>query len=354
MWKIDKIINIIDELYEKSNLPDEKLVFLLEKLDDKSRDYLINKAYQVRKKNYGDTVYFRGLIEISNICKWNCQYCGIQSSNKKVERYRLNEKEILDSCHKGYLLGYRTFVLQGGEDSYFTDDILESIIVKLKEKYEDIAVTLSLGERGYDSFKRLYNAGADRYLLRHETINEDLYKKLHPKMELKNRVKSLENLKEIGYQVGSGFLIGLPGLEMKDYAKDLIFLKKLEPHMVGIGPFIPHKDTSLKDEKGGTAYDTITLLAIIRLLLPDVLLPATTALGTIDPQGREKGFRAGANVIMPNLSPYECRSKYTLYDGKKFSNNESAEEKEKIIKSVIEAGFKPILTRGDNIKWKRK
>lgn len=326
----------------------------MKNLTDDSREYLISQAFKRRIENYGKTVFFRGLIEISNICKCNCQYCGIQNSNKDVERYRLTVDEILNSCHKGYLLGYRTFVLQGGEDIFFTDEILVNIIKTLKEKYKDIAITLSLGERGKDSFKKLYDAGADRYLLRHETINKDLYKDLHPKMIFENRIKCLKDLKEIGYQVGSGFLIGLPTLKLEDYAKDLIFLKSLEPHMVGIGPFIPHKDTPLKNEKGGTAYDTITLLAIIRLLLPEVLLPATTALGTIDPQGREKGFKAGANVIMPNLSPYECRSKYTLYNGKVFSNNESAEEKERIMASVIKAGFQPILTKGDNIKWKRK
>ena len=272
----------------------------------------------------------------------------------RSNRYRLTKDEILECCHRGYKLGYRTFVFQGGEDKHFNDDMLEEIIKTLKKNYSDIAITLSLGERGYDSFKRLYAAGADRYLLRHETVNNELYKELHPNMNLKNRIECLKQLKEIGYQVGSGFLIGLPTLKLKDYAKDLSFLKELEPHMVGIGPFIPHKDTPLKDKVGGTAYDTITLLAIIRLLLPEVLLPATTALGTIDPKGREKGFRAGANVIMPNLSPIDCRKKYSLYDGKVFLGDEAAEEKNRIEKSVLEAGFKPILTRGDNIKWKRK
>ena len=345
---------LIDKLSKENNLSQEELEFLLNNLDEENRDYLIEKAYEVRKKYYGNTVFFRGLIEISNICKCDCFYCGIRASNKKVNRYRLSKDEILECCYRGYLLGYRTFVFQGGEDSYFSDELLEDIIKILKNKYSDIAITLSLGERGVESFKKLYKAGADRYLLRHETVNEELYKKLHPKMSLENRKNCLKLLKDIGYQVGSGFLIGLPGLRLIDYAKDLIFLKELEPHMVGIGPFIPHEDTPLKDEKGGTAYDTITLLAIIRLLLPDVLLPATTALGTIDPKGREKGFKAGANVIMPNLSPMECRKKYTLYNGKVFLGKESAEEKLKIEKSISDAGFQPILTRGDNVRWKRK
>ncbi|WP_418964613.1 [FeFe] hydrogenase H-cluster radical SAM maturase HydE [Cetobacterium sp.] len=345
---------LIDKLSRENNLSQEELELLLGNLSCEDRDYLIEKAYEVRKKHYGDTVFFRGLIEISNICKCDCFYCGIRASNKKANRYRLSQDEILECCHRGYSLGYRTFVFQGGEDSYFSDEILESIIKTLKSEYSDIAITLSLGERGEESFERLYRAGADRYLLRHETVNEELYTKLHPKMSLENRKKCLESLKSIGYQVGSGFLIGLPGLKLVDYAKDLVFLKNLRPHMVGIGPFIPHEDTPLKDEKGGTAYDTITLLAIIRLLLPDVLLPATTALGTIDPKGREKGFKAGANVIMPNLSPMECRKKYALYNGKVFLGKESAEEKLKIENGILEAGFQPILTRGDNIRWKRK
>ncbi|MDX8335041.1 [FeFe] hydrogenase H-cluster radical SAM maturase HydE [Candidatus Cetobacterium colombiensis] len=346
--------SLIDKLSKENYLTQNELEYLLDKMTEEDRDYLIEKAYDVRKKYYGDTVFFRGLIEISNICKCDCFYCGIRKSNKKADRYRLSKEEILDSCHRGYFLGYRTFVFQGGEDSYFTDNILEEIIRELKNQYNDIAITLSLGERGAESFKRLYDAGADRYLLRHETVDEELYNKLHPGMSLENRKKCLESLKSIGYQVGSGFLIGLPGLKLTDYAKDLVYLKKLRPHMVGIGPFIPHEDTPLKAEKGGTAYDTITLLAIIRLLLPDVLLPATTALGTIDPKGREKGFKAGANVIMPNLSPMECRKKYALYNGKVFLGKESAEEKIKIENSVLEAGFQPILTKGDNVRWKRK
>lgn len=352
--EVFKIRELINKLWQTRDLSKYEFELLLENIDEKSRDYLIEKAYEVRKENYGKTVFFRGLIEISNICKCDCLYCGIRRSNKNANRYRLSKQEILESCYKGYELGYRTFVFQGGEDDFFSDELLTEIIKHLKEKYNDIAITLSLGERGKKSFKNLYDAGADRYLLRHETMNEELYADLHPNMNFKNRVQCLKDLKEIGYQVGTGFLIGLPGLKMKDYAKDLLFLKELKPHMVGIGPFIPHKDTPLGGETGGTAYDTITLLAIIRLLLPDVLLPATTALGTIDPKGREKGFKAGANVIMPNLSPFECRKKYLLYNGKVFTDSEAGEEKIRIEKNIREAGFEPVLTRGDNITWKRK
>lgn len=344
---------LIDKLYINNNLNEAELFFLLKNLNDDSRNYLIEKAYNTRLKSYGKTVFFRGLIEISNICSKNCFYCGIRAENKNVQRYRLSKEEILLSCEKGYQLGYKTFVLQGGEDPFFKDEVLVDIIKSIKIKYPENAITLSLGERSYESYKALYDAGADRYLLRHETANKALYHSLHPNMNFENRIQCLNNLKEIGYQIGAGFLIGLPNQTLNDFVKDLKFLKDLEPHMVGIGPFIPQKDTPLRHEKGGDAYTTITMLAIIRLLLPDVLLPATTALGTIDPESRNKAFKAGANVIMPNLSPFECRKKYALYDGKVFTNGEAAEEKKKIDENIRQAGFEPVMSRGDNIKWKR-
>ncbi|SJZ70882.1 iron-only hydrogenase maturation protein HydE [Cetobacterium ceti] len=344
---------LIDKLYINNNLNEAELLFLLKNLDDDSRNYLIEKAYHTRLKSYGKTVFFRGLIEISNICSRNCFYCGIRAENKNVQRYRLSKEEILLSCEKGYQLGYKTFVLQGGEDAFFKDEVLVDIIKSIKIKYPENAITLSLGERSYESYKALYEAGADRYLLRHETANKALYHSLHPNMNFENRIQCLNNLKEIGYQIGAGFLIGLPNQTLNDFVQDLKFLKNLEPHMVGIGPFIPQKDTPLRYEKGGDAYTTITMLAIIRLLLPDVLLPATTALGTIDPESRNKAFKAGANVIMPNLSPFECRKKYALYDGKVFTNGEAAEEKKKIDENIRQAGFEPVMSRGDNIKWKR-
>lgn len=348
------IKSLIDKLYMEHNLTLGELEYLLENLDEDMREYLIEKAYIVRKENYGDDVFFRGLIEISNICRCNCHYCGIRADNKKVERYFLKRDEIIERCVYGYELGYRTFVFQGGENYIYSDEDLEYIILDLKKRYSDIAITLSLGERGYSSLERLYKAGADRYLLRHETINKSLYEKLHPNMSYRNRIDTLSDLKEIGYQVGTGFLIGLPTLKLKDYAKDLIFIKTLNPHMVGIGPFIPQKDTPLKDEVGGNSYDTITLLAILRLLIPDLLLPATTALVTVDENSREKAFRAGANVIMPNLSPMECRKLYNLYDGKKILGDESAEEKKNIEIKIRESGFIPVLKKGDNLRWKRR
>lgn len=347
------IKELIDKLYTTNNLEEQELLYLLNNLDKHDRGYLINKAYETRLKHYGNTVFFRGLIEISNFCKRDCYYCGIRASNIHADRYRLSKEQILHSCTTGYNLGYRTFVLQGGEDPFFTDEVLVDIISEIKKRFPQCAVTLSVGERPYESYEKLYQAGADRFLLRHETATKSLYESIHPNMSFENRRKCLENLKKIGFQVGAGFLIGLPHQTNEDFVRDLIFLKELNPHMVGIGPFIPQKNTPLKDEIGGDSYRTITLLAVIRLLLPEVLLPATTALGTIDSEGREKAFRAGANVIMPNLSPFECRSKYALYDGKLFTSTEAAEEKKIIEQKIINAGFEPVMVRGDNIKWKR-
>ncbi|MEG0135041.1 MAG: [FeFe] hydrogenase H-cluster radical SAM maturase HydE [Cetobacterium sp.] len=347
------MIHLIDKLFINNSLTKEELIFLLDNLTESDRDYLISKAYETRLRTYGNTVFLRGLIEITNYCKRDCCYCGIRASNSSAQRYRLTEEEILQACINGFELGYRTFVLQGGEDAYFTDEKLIKIISSIKSKCPEAAVTLSLGEKSESSYKALYDAGADRYLLRHETATKSLYESIHPNMSFENRIECLKNIKKVGLQVGAGFLIGLPNQTNQDIVNDLIFLKELEPHMVGIGPFIPQKNTPLRDEKGGDSHTTITLLAIIRLLLPNVLLPATTALGTIDSSGREKAFKAGANVIMPNLSPFECRKKYALYDGKVFTDTESAEEKKKIETKIKEAGFEPVLSRGDNITWKR-
>jgi biotin synthase len=259
----------------------------------------------------------------------------------------------LNCCRKGYSLGYKTFVLQGGEDPYYTDDKIINIIKSIKNLFPDCAITLSMGEKDYSTYKKFYEAGADRYLLRHETASKSLYEELHPDMSFENRRRCLKNLKEIGYQIGAGFMIGLPNQTNEDYVNDLVFLKKLKPHMVGIGPFIPHKDTVLKDQPAGTLEDTTTLLALIRLLLPDVLLPATTALGTINPMGREEGLKAGANVVMPNLSPTNVRDKYMLYDNKICTGDEAAECRKCIENRINNAGFSLDLTRGDNILWRR-
>lgn len=344
---------IIDKLYYENNLHKEELLILLDNMKDEDKDYLIEKAHSTRMQTYGDKVFMRGLIEFTNYCKRNCEYCGIRAGNKYSERYRLSLEEILKACKKGYTLGYRTFVLQGGEDNYYDDDKVEEIIRAIKGRYPDCAVTLSIGEKSYDSYKKFYEAGADRYLIRHETASKELYERLHPGMSFENRRRCLYDLKSIGYQVGAGFMVGLPGQSNEDYVEDLLFLKELNPHMVGIGPFIPHKDTSLGKEKGGTLETTIIMVAITRLLLPKALLPATTALGSIDPFGREKGIKAGANVVMPNLSPTSVRKKYALYDGKICTGDEAAECRLCIEGRIKKAGFSVDMSRGDYKEWGR-
>lgn len=344
-----QVKDIIDKLYSTTNASREELLFLLDNLSEENKEYLIEKAHRVAVENYSKNVYIRGLIEFTNYCIRDCKYCGIRKSNHKADRYRLSIDEILECADIGDKLGYKTYVLQGGEDSYFTDEKMVEIIKKIKEKYPGNAITLSLGERSYKSYKMMFNAGADRYLLRHETASKDLYESLHPNGSFENRIQCLKNLKEIGYQVGAGFMVGLPNQSNKNLIDDLIFLKELNPHMCGIGPFIPHKDTPLANEKGGTLEKTITMLALVRLMLPKILLPATTALGSIDPLGREKGLKAGANVVMPNLSPTNVREKYSLYDGKICTGDEAAECRVCIERRINAAGFNLEITRGDSL-----
>ncbi|HBM76366.1 MAG TPA: [FeFe] hydrogenase H-cluster radical SAM maturase HydE [Clostridiaceae bacterium] len=346
--------NLIDKLYEENYLNKDELLELLSRIDDAGRDYLMEKACMTRDRYYGKKVFMRGLVEFTSYCKRRCIYCGINACNRNAQRYRLSMEQILACCKKGHELGYRTFVLQGGEDSFYTDEIIVKIVAAIKKEFPSCAVTLSIGEKDYGSYKRYYDAGAERYLLRHETASKKLYDSLHPGMSFENRIECLWNLKEIGYQVGAGFMVGLPNQTLKDFVEDLCFLKKLKPHMVGIGPFIPHKDTVLASKKAGTVKMTVTLLAIIRLLLPEVLLPATTALGTVDPMGREKGLRAGANVVMPNLSPVGVRKKYALYDGKVCTGEEAAECRSCIDRRIVSVGLIPDMSRGDNILWERK
>jgi len=311
---------------------------------------LYSEADKVRRQNYGDKVYIRGLIEISNYCKNNCLYCGIRAGNTCVERYRLTKEQILYCCHAGYELGFRTFVLQGGEDTHFTDEFMCLLIYEIKNLYPDCAVTLSLGERSFDSYKKMYDAGADRYLLRHETANENHYSRLHPEnMQLSVRKECLFNLKEIGYQVGSGFMVGSPFQTSENLAEDLLFLKELNPHMIGIGPFISHKDTPFKDKQNGSLYLTLKMVSILRLMFPKAVIPATTALSSISPEGRELGLKAGANVVMPNLSPGDVRSKYSLYDNKAYSGSEAAESLELLKDLVKKSGYRVVVDRGDAI-----
>ncbi|MBR6268438.1 MAG: [Selenomonadaceae bacterium] len=318
--------SIINRLARRRDLSDEEFAALLETASDNDEAYLAQCARQVREKYYGKDVYIRGLIEFTNHCRNNCYYCGIRRDNKSAMRYRLSAEQILSCCDSGYQLGFRTFVLQGGEDAYFTDERLCGLIRDIKGRHSDCAVTLSIGEREKSSFIKLFEAGADRYLLRHETADKSHYEQLHPgEMSHSHRLQCLRDLKSIGYQVGCGMMVGSPGQRTEHIIKDLRLLQEFQPEMVGIGPFIPQHDTPFGQEKAGTAAMTLRLLSIIRLLLPNVLLPATTALGTIDPKGREKGLMAGANVLMPNLSPTDVRRKYALYDNKICTGEEAAE-----------------------------
>ncbi len=345
------IKDYIDELFQKNDLSDDKLLYILENVDDRWRNYLVFRSNEIRMKTYGNKVFMRGLIEFTNYCKKNCEYCGIQNKNTKAQRYRLTYDQIMECAEIGDRLGYKTYVLQGGEDPYFNDEVMIDIIKGIKKRFPNNAITLSLGERGYDSYKKMFDAGADRYLLRHETASKDLYEWLHPGEVFGDRIQCLYNLKKIGYQFGAGFMVGLPRQTNMDLVKDLRFVKEIEPHMCGIGPFIPQSETSLGKYSAGTLEDTITMLAIVRILLPSVLLPATTALGSINKGGREKGIKAGGNVVMPNLSPTNVRDKYALYDGKICTGDEAAECRMCIERRINSAGFEVAITRGDNVKW---
>jgi biotin synthase len=326
----------------------EELKQLLTTLGAEEEQYLYEAAREARHAVYGREVYLRGLIEFSNYCKNNCLYCGLRRGNAACERYRLSEDEILECADKGHALGFRTIVLQSGEDPWYTDDRICSIVSRIRERHPDTAVTLSIGEKSRESYQKYYDAGAERYLLRHETINAEHYGRLHPQeMSLENRKRCLCDLKEIGYQVGCGIMVGSPFQTVDHIAEDLLFMKNFRPQMVGIGPFIPHKDTPFRNEERGSLEDTLHLLAVTRLLLPDVLLPATTALGTIDPQGREKGILAGANVVMPNLSPSGVREKYMLYDGKICTGDEAAECRRCMEMRVERIGYHVVVSRGD-------
>jgi len=342
------MLELVGKLYETHDLTDEELISLINSNDSEVSELLRQRADETRQKYYGKKVFLRGLIEISSFCKNNCFYCGIRRDNKNAQRYRLSREEILSCCENGYELGFRTFVMQGGEDAFYDDRFMCDIISEIKNRYPECAVTLSLGERSAQSYKRMKEAGADRYLLRHETADVELYKKLHPNnMSLENRKKCLFKLKKLGYQVGAGFMVGAPFQTVENLVSDLRFLQDLQPQMIGIGPFIPHHDTPFADEKQGSLELTLKLLGIIRLMFPKVLLPATTALGTISPTGREMGLKTGCNVIMPNLSPVKVRKKYDLYDNKICTGEEAAECKGCLQRRVQSAGYEIVSERGD-------
>lgn len=322
--------------------------FLIVNRTTEITERLREAAVRERKQIYGDAVFIRGLIEISNICRNDCLYCGIRKSNRSCERYRLSPEEILACAEEGYTLGFRTFVLQGGEDPYYTDEVLSELVSEIKKSHPDCAVTLSMGERSRESYERLYEAGADRYLLRHETADAGHYGRLHPaEMSFAHRMNCLKELKEIGYQTGCGMMVGSPYQTARHLAEDLKFIGEFRPDMCGIGPFIPHRDTPFKDEPAGTLELTCFLLSVIRLIYPPVLLPATTALGTIHPAGREMGIQAGANVVMPNLSPVSVRKKYELYNNKICMGDESAQCFACMSRRMESAGYRLVTDRGD-------
>ncbi len=344
----ERVAALVERLCAGERLSEPEYAALIEGRDEEAAARLREKAVAVRKAVYGNAVYVRGLIEISNICKNDCLYCGIRRSNANADRYRLTREDILLCAEEGYGLGFRTFVLQGGEDGYYTDEVLCGIVRALKRRFPDCAVTLSMGERSFESYKALCEAGADRYLLRHETADKAHYETLHPKeMSFDNRMRCLRDLRALGYQVGCGFMVGSPGQTPQTLAKDLAFIADFQPDMCGIGPFIPHKDTVFRDRPAGTVELTCFLLSVIRLLCPTVLLPSTTALGTIDPLGREMGIESGANVVMPNLSPVSVRKKYMLYDNKICTGEESAECKNCLAMRMASIGYEVVTDRGD-------
>lgn len=332
-----------------SSFTKDDFIELIENRDHTDTRTLFHQADAVRRSVYGTDVYIRGLIEFSSFCKNDCYYCGIRCGNRSAIRFRLTEDQILACCRHAYALGIRTFVLQGGEDPGFPDDDLCRIVSRIKEQYPNAAVTLSVGERTPAVYREFRRAGADRYLLRHETANPLHYQKLHPPyLSLENRKACLYTLKELGFQTGAGFMVGSPYQTSETLAEDLLFLKELSPEMVGIGPFIPHKDSIFVHHPAGSVDLTVFLLAVIRLLLPEVLLPATTALGTLSPSGREMAFRAGANVVMPNISPPNAREAYNLYDNKLHTGAESAEGLQLLQKQIESCGYTMCLDAGNH------
>lgn len=348
MGTIMENFKLVEKLKNKRSLSDDEFKLLLE---SGSYDEALQKAADEKRRSiYGSEVYIRGLIEFTNYCRNNCYYCGIRRYNKKAERYRLTKEDILSCCTEGYRLGFRTFVLQGGGDHYYTDEILCGIVSEIHGRFPDCAITLSVGERSKESYKRLFDAGASRYLLRHETADEVHYQKLHPdNMSLQKRKQCLYDLKEIGYQVGSGFMVGSPYQNTECLIADLRFLQELKPDMIGIGPYITHADTIFAAFENGSMKLTLRLISILRLMFPYSLIPSTTALGTIDSQGRELGLKAGANVVMPNLSPIGVRKLYSLYENKICTGEEAAQCRECLERRVASSGYQ-IVTSIGNVK----
>ena len=341
-------MNPVDHIRQTRDITREELQLILETEDKDSIEYLRSSARQVATASYGNKIFMRGLIEISSHCKNDCLYCGLRRSNRSAIRYRLTEEQIYECCEQGYKLGFRTFVMQGGEDAWFNDDRMCRIVSTVRNRFPDCAITLSLGERSRESYQALFDAGANRYLLRHETASPEHYAKLHPSdMSFDNRIQCLHNLREIGFQVGCGFMVGSPYQTFDTLYADLQFIRSFQPQMVGIGPFISASGTPFAGQPNGKVSYTLRLLAIIRLLHPPVLLPATTALGTLHPQGRELGIQFGANVVMPNLSPRDHRKDYAIYDNKICTGEEAAECRACTEQRIRKIGFETVVDRGD-------
>lgn len=342
------MINLIDKIYSTNKATKEEFLKILTEVGE-HREYLFLKARKTAQKTFGKNIYIRGLIEFTNYCKNNCYYCGLRCGNTKADRYRLTKDDILECCKNGYDAGFRTFVMQGGEDIHFTDEIMCDIISTIREKYPDCAITLSVGEKSEETYKKFFDAGANRYLLRHETADSVHYSKLHPEnLTLENRLECLKTLKKIGFQTGVGFMVGSPYQTMENIVDDLMFIQEFKPHMIGVGPFIPHQDTPFKDYPSGNVELTLVILALIRLTNPKALIPATTALGTVQNKGRQRGILAGANVVMPNLSPVSVRKKYLLYNDKLCTDAEAAEGKILLQKELDEIGYTVVTSRGDS------
>lgn len=346
---------LIDKLQAEQILSHDEFVRLFTCRNPEDSEYMRALAQETATENYGHDIYLRGLIEFTNYCRNDCYYCGIRRSNDKADRYRLSDEEILECCDLGYSFGLRTFVLQGGEDMTYRDEAFCELISEIKRRYPDCAVTLSVGERSRKTYEAYYAAGADRYLLRHETSSPEHYAKLHPaELTIENRKRCLRDLRDIGFQIGAGFMVGSPYQTYDYLAEDFEYLKELKPHMIGIGPFIHHNDTPFAGMPDGSYEETLYCLSILRLMFPRVLLPATTALGTIDPLGREEGIRHGANVIMPSLSPKDVRKKYLLYDGKICTGEEAAECHSCLERRIERIGYRVVSSRGDHADWHRK
>lgn len=345
---MNNTLNLIDRLESERRLTETEYLALITSLGAENEEYLFARARNASQSVYGNKIFIRGLIEVSNHCKNDCYYCGIRRSNVNVCRYRLTKEDIMACCETGYGIGFRTFVMQGGEDALFTDGFLCDVIKTIKHSYPDCAVTLSLGERSYHSYKALKQAGADRYLLRHESIDPIHYSMLHPaSLTIENRKRCLYDLKALGYQVGCGIMVGSPFQTMEHIAKDLMFIQDFKPHMIGIGPFIPHHETPFAKKPAGSVRTTLHLLSIVRLMNPHALIPSTTALNSLDPEGRIKGIMAGANVVMPNLSPEDVRESYSLYDNKAYTACESAQALDRLRKQFESIGYEISTQRGD-------